>query len=129
MSKLPQMLYFGPWAASGHYFFTERGTTVWDMPKDLPWSPGTIDCVIQPGAQDKYHGEQIEGNAALIHRNGWTALSFWDRSVDKRRGCNSTYFARGSFTFDQMVEMAKDRFAVRWAAMNFLVKFVERVDL
>lgn len=48
----------------------------------------------------------------------------WDRSVDKRGACNSNYFAEGDFTFEQMVTMAKARFAPRWDKMKFEVRLV-----
>lgn len=58
----------------------------------------------------------------MIHRrDGWTALSFWDRSIDKRGACNSNYFAEGTFTFEEMVALAKERFPDRWACMKFEV--------
>jgi len=41
--------------------------------------------------------------------------------VDERGACNSNYFAEGTFTFEQMVEMAKTRFAHRWNKMKFEV--------
>ena len=67
------------------------------------------------------HGNEIQGHAIIHHRNGWTALALWDRSVDTRGACNSTYFAEGTFTFDEMVDMAKTRFSYRWNKMKFAV--------
>jgi hypothetical protein len=125
----PVMFYFGPWDRAGHYLFDERGASVRQRPADFPWDEDSatngIDCQLQPGCSrrdgDNRHGEEIQGRALLHHKNGWTAISFWDRSVDTRGGCNSTYFAKGTFTFDQMVEMAKRRFAERWSRMKFEV--------
>ena len=31
-----------------------------------------------------YRGPQTQGEALLYHKQGWTAISFWDRSVDER---------------------------------------------
>src|SRR6185503_6006072 len=66
------------------------------------------------------------GKALVHHKDGWTALAFWDSSVDKRIGCVSVYVAQGEFTFDDMVEMAKTRFAKRWNKMQFTVELFER---
>jgi hypothetical protein len=66
--------------------------------------------------------QEIEGEALVHHKDGWTALAFWDRTVDKRGACCSVYLAEGIFTFEQMVEMAKERFSHRWNKMNFEVK-------
>jgi hypothetical protein len=124
------MFYFGPWDRSGHYLHHEGGRSVRDHERgSLPWheySPcNGIDCCLQPGCVWNNgiwkHGPEIEGHALLHHRDGWTALSFWDRSVDTRGGCNSTYFAEGSFSFDEMVALAKERFAYRWNKMSFAV--------
>jgi hypothetical protein len=124
------MFYFGPWDEAGHYLFDEQGYGVRTKDRGaFPWDEYSgesgIDGVLQPGCFRKFdrwmHGDQLEGQALLHHRSGWTALSFWDRSVDKRGNCNSTYFAEGTFTFDEMVAMAKERFAYRWNKMPFQV--------
>ncbi len=135
-SENPVILYFGPWDSPGHYLFWEGGIAERparvggrERPRDFPWNENSsengIDCQLQPGCYRKdgvwKHGAEIEGSAKLHHKSGWTALAFWDRSVDIRGGCNSTYFAKGDFTFEQMVELAKTRFAKRWSKMNFEV--------
>ena len=122
----PTMLYFGPWAEPGHFLFREGGQYFrGKLPLGFPWDPWSstsgIDGQLQPPS-----GEQEEGAALLHHKDGWTALSFWDRSVDKRGGCNSTYFAEGTFTFEQMVHMAKTRFSERWDKMRFEVWLSEK---
>lgn len=137
----PQMLYFGPWDQAGHYFFNEHGgaghvysqsgQAVMRAEKEVPWKPGEIDGGLQPHYSDCKRRDRAigycgctsskEGVALLHHRSGWTALSFWDRSVDTRGACNSTYFAKGTFAFDEMVSMAQARFSKRWAKMNFSV--------
>lgn len=60
------------------------------------------------------HSAEQAGIAKIHHKNGWTAIALWDRSVDTRGGCNSTYFAKGDFSFEEMVKMAKERFSERW---------------
>jgi len=130
----PKMYYFGPWDIPGHYLFKENGCSTHREEDLLPWAH-QIDGCLQPGCRKNPRNNQwthervadeVEGEALLHHKDGWTALSFWDRSVDTRFGCNSTYFAEGTFTFDEMVEMAKTRFSERWAKMNFKVRLVER---
>lgn len=118
----PTMFYFGPWDSAGHHLYDENGRSVRNR-GSFPWnewdSANGIDGKLQPETEGYY---QVEGVAAIHHKDGWTALSFWDRTVDTRYGCNSNYFAEGVFTFDEMVEMAKTRFAARWDKMNFEVK-------
>lgn len=66
---------------------------------------------------------QTQGITAVHHKDGWTAISFWDRSVDKRGGCNSTFLAEGEFNFEEMVELAKVNFPTVMARFTFkLVK-------
>lgn len=109
----------------------EGGRDTYRHENVLPWKD--IDGVLQPGCREErghwvHHGvPEVEGEALLHHKDGWTAISFWDRSVDKRGACNSTYFAEGTFTFDEMVEMAKARFSERWNRMAFEVRQVSEV--
>jgi len=126
------MFYFGPWDGAGHYLHDERGHHIWGEAKgSLPWGdeadgnlqPHFDNCARKRSSYKRYCscGSGPEGVAIIHHKNGWTALSFWDRSVDTRGNCNSTYFAEGTFTFDEMVVMAKERFAYRWNKMPFQV--------
>ncbi len=136
----PIMLYFGPWDRAGHYFHWENGCSAQPfrvaarlggrgIPESFPWQDWEVDGKLQPGhipskSQYQRSRPEIEGEAHLHHKNGWTALAFWDRSVDHRGASNSTYFAEGTFTFDDMVAMAKERFAERWNKMRFEVVLV-----
>lgn len=109
----PRMYYFDPWDRAGHYRFNEHGGSVYFPEREkLPWGDDA-DGGLQPhrdGCKKMAYcgcGSGPEGIALIHHKDGWTALSFWDRSVDTRGACNSTYIAEGDFTFDQMVTMAK----------------------
>jgi hypothetical protein len=53
---------------------------------------------------------QIEGLALLHHKDGWTAVAFWDRTGDHRGGSNSVFLAKGEFTFDEMLDLAREAF-------------------
>ena len=136
--KTPLVLYFGPLKESGHFMFYENGQEV--SPHRLadtitPWKANDIDGTLQPGmilwrehwVKESERGGRSwrEGEAVIHHKDGWTALSFWDSTIDTRPGCSSTYIAEGIFTFEQMVELAKDRFAERWNKMRFEVKFIK----
>lgn len=125
--KEPFMVYFGPFREPGHFFFTEEGYSFSSSKfMDVPWRAEDIDGKLQPGRvlwRDHWiqRGPSTEGLSLLHHKDGWTALSIWDSSVDTRPGCSSTYIAKGTFTFEQMVELAKTRFAERWNRMKFPV--------
>lgn len=128
--------YFGPLKESGHFLFRENGQQVgsYERPETgIPWKDEEIDGTLQPGMvlwRDHWvqRGSSAEGLAALHHKDGWTALSMWDSSVDERPGCSSTYIAEGIFTFEQMVELAKVRFKDRWDKMQFEVRLYTAKD-
>lgn len=46
------------------------------------------------------------GCAALHQKDGWTALAFWDSTIDSRPGSNSVFLAEGTFGFAEMCELA-----------------------
>lgn len=125
----PFMLYFGPLKESGHFLFYEDGEKVFlrDRRSICPWGD-EIDGRLQPGCPDPQDRLQRrtcpmrEGEALLHHKDGWTALSLWDFTVDTRPGSSSTYLAKGTFTFEEMVELARTRFAERWNKMKFEIR-------
>lgn len=127
------MVYFGPYREAGHFFFDENG---WQLMRDevrkLPWQY-ELDGTLQPGqvlwrGHWVQRGPMIQGEALLHHKDGWTAISMWDSSVDTRPGCSSTYIAKGIFTFDEMIAMAKERFPERWNRMKFPVVLAKKID-
>jgi hypothetical protein len=114
------MFYFGPWDCAGHSFFGEGGTRPLQYEAEhMPWGKRWLWKIDGGLIPNKDYSD--EGKAHVTHGNGWTALSFWDMSVDTRPASHSTYIAEGDFTFEQMVEMASRRFAVRWNRMKFQV--------
>lgn len=83
-----------------------------------PWNidRGEVDAKIVPHRADckmrSYCGcgNDEEGRAVIHHKDGWTAMGFWDRSVDTRGGCNSVFFAEGTHDFAGMVAIANEKF-------------------
>lgn len=65
--------------------------------------------------------QQIEGQALLHHLDGWTALAFWDRSMDTRPGSNSLFLAQGTFEFEQMLMIAEIHFPVIKSRFKFSI--------
>jgi hypothetical protein len=80
-----------------------------------PWKD-SIDSMLCPS------GPQVEGVALLHHKDGWTAVAFWDRTVDHRPGSHSTFIAEGTFTYDEMVTAAKTQWPEVWARYKFEVR-------
>ncbi len=90
-----KLLYFGCWDCVGHYLVDQNGKHV--KPTILKEIDG------------KYPNKSIredEQDSTITHEQGWTILAMWDRSIDKRYGSNAAFLIEGTFTKDQMWEMA-----------------------
>jgi hypothetical protein len=96
-------LYFGCWAGLGHHFHLPGGRDAGSYREVQEWLGfGGIDGKLNPSER--------QGECALHHRNGWTALAFADRTVDTRGGSNSVFFFRGTLTFEEAVAAAGEHF-------------------
>lgn len=118
------MFYFGAWDGLGHFIYDDRGSRRYDEPRGLPWCRRD-DWAADGGLQPSGKYIHVDGAAALHSKDGWTGLAFWDTTVDRRPASCSVYFAHGDFTFEQMVELARTRFAQRWKRMVFEVSLTE----
>lgn len=110
---MDDILYFGCWDRVGHTMRRPDGSSVRSV-GDMPWGIYGEDGKLPPQV-----GPQVEGLAATHHLEGWTALSFWDRSVDDRMGCNSNFFLRGTYDFAEAVSLARAAFPHVWARFKF----------
>ena len=80
-----------------------------------PWGL-SLDGALAPEER-----EQKQGQALLHRRNGWTAISFWDRTGDSRMGSNSAFLAKGDYTFAEMINLASAAFPEIMASFKFPV--------
>jgi hypothetical protein len=111
------MYYFGCWQEAGHYLRTPDGRTgEYALPHDFPFRVHTLDGGFLPPKLP-----ETEGRATLFHINGWTVMTFWDRSVDKRGACNSSFVFRGKLTFAEACALAADKFPSVWNRFQFPV--------
>jgi hypothetical protein len=121
IQKPNQAFYFGCRDRAGHYLFDRFGRSVpasVQAKGPIPWEK--IDGAIPPSARGlPSHAPQ--GVAALHHRDGWTALGFWDRSVDHRGGSNSAFFFDRLLTFDLALSEAREFFPWVFARLDFEV--------
>jgi len=104
-------LYYGCVGSPGHFMHRPGGRRDWDA--NTPWGRTPDGTLLAKNEK------QIEGRAVIHHKDGWTALSFWDRSVDHRGGSNSNFFIADDLTFDQMLERAKAAFPEVFARFKF----------
>jgi hypothetical protein len=124
MSTEPVIYYFGALSrrSGGHFLFAPGQRPASSEKKTLPWPD--VDAVLCPGfvAGGTPEADQIEGRAQLHHRDGWTALAFWDRSVDARFGANSVFIAKGQHDFEGMIALARKYFPDVWGRWQFQVQ-------
>lgn len=113
-----RVFYFGCYGEVGHYLHTPDMHHAWNDHNIIPWGKNIDSTLCPPG---RYEENQPEGVAVLTFKDGWTALSFWDRSVDRRGNSNSNFIAEGAFNFNQMVEIAQTHFPKVWKRFKFPV--------
>ncbi len=120
--------YFGCHKRVGHYLFESEGIHFYDM-SILPWDK--IDGSLAPTinkigySNHKIKQECPQGQSAMHHKDGWTAVSFWDRSIDKRSNSNSNYFINKIVTWNDMVDMCKESYPETWKRYDFDIELVE----
>lgn len=113
-----KVYYFGCVEQAGHYLWDTRFQRhYWGSAEALsiPW----LDKL--DGGLCPVHNREVEGEALLHVMNGWTAIAFWDRSVDKRGKCNSSFIAEGVHTFDEMRKIAEENFPKVWSRFPFKI--------
>lgn len=115
-----RVFYYGCWQEPGHYLWLpgsggqpkkayDQGATerrlLGSYPHsservvgEIPWGYGLDSGVVSRAVRDGRVVDLRQGRAVVEHRDGWTALSFWDYSVDSRPGSSST------FVFDQILD-------------------------
>lgn len=106
----------------GHFFWHHAGGRMRLDSSMSPWGYG--DGTLAP--RDAAGNVLAQGHAALIYKDGFTALAFWDRSRDSRPGSNRWFFAHGKFSFDEMMEGIGRDWPEVLTAMPF--KIVEAKD-
>ena len=96
-----KVYFFGCLGTAGHFLYSKNEhRTLPD--KQTPWG-FEMDGGLAP--QDV---PEKQGHAAIHHKNGWTAVSWWDRTVDTRGKCNSAVLAEGEHDFEQMKVLLKE---------------------
>lgn len=94
-----------------------------------PWGL-KVDSRLQPLAaggtkeQRPYGEEAPQGRALLHHKDGWTALAFWDRTGDSRSNSNSTFLFDTTLSFDEALVAAKENFPELFERFDFEVSQV-----
>jgi hypothetical protein len=109
---MAEVYFFGCHGGLGHYLY-QPGRRYHIPNPGLPWINGELDGGLAPEGED-----QALGVAALHYRAGWTAMSMWDRSLDRRFNSSATFIARGEHNFAAMTALASKHFYAVWERIN-----------
>ncbi len=98
--------YFGvsPGPNFGHYLHPVSGSRS-EAEKSLPFKVHVLDSALLPP-----NLPQREGVVYRSYINGYTILSFWDRSGDSRPGSNSSFIIEGIIGAVEGLDVARNRF-------------------
>ncbi len=121
-------LYFGcprgvwGYSEAGHRFCWPGGSGVLMREGEKnPWAL-KVDGGLAPRKWDSCRAPECpQGVAALHHKDGWTALSFWDRTGDSRGNSSSTFLFDAVLDFDSAVTAACDHFPELFNRFDFEV--------
>jgi hypothetical protein len=109
--------------AVGHYLFE-----AWEgggVDTCRGWKVGPWEALDGKLVPEKIRGQnQPQGQAYVTHKNGWTALSFWDRSVDKRHGSNFSLIVDKETGGEEILELARRRMPKVMERFAFEIKIV-----
>ena len=82
-----EILYFGWCANHGHDLRSKKRRI--DVYRDTPWGHKLDGGLL---TDDYYRADNTPtGKISEHHKDGWTVISFWDRSGDKRPGSNTAF--------------------------------------
>lgn len=95
--------YFGCGLEAGHFLFESDGRVdgpakSYMVPASDKWLKN-IDGLFPPQPELQLSDNGLY-RATMTYLHGYTILSWWDRSVDKRPGSNSTILLPKNFTMD-----------------------------
>jgi hypothetical protein len=135
MDERRVMYYFGCIESAGHYLWDQFmnspsmgdgvGKEMWEaFPRlDGGHCPGSR----VRGRRAERSRIQTEGLVRVTYssKKHWTLISFWDRSVDGRGGCNSGFMMRGRHDFLTMWRTAQRLFPHVCSRYEFDVRYFE----
>lgn len=99
----------------------------------IPWTLAELDTGLnipsnkhaeaRSGSDNEARKEakQPQGKALVHHRDGWTALAFWDRTGDSRGNSCSVFVLEGDLDFDQALAAAGKLFPEVFERIDFEV--------
>ena len=117
-------LFFGCYKHPGHYLFRRHMVSVSTLPER---SLTGFDGLLAPMQYSDAYTNKADRYVATITRLpgwGYTALSFWDNTVDTRGGSNCIFFAPSlTITFDEMLKGIEVNFPEVWVRFPKIILF------
>lgn len=105
--------FFGCFGAPGHYLRRPDGHTEWAAGAQ-PWG-WTIDGGLCGG--DKY--ATPDGKTYEHHKDGWTAVAFWDQSGDSRPASNTVFLVNAEATTAEVIAAAREQWPLLFQRRGF----------
>jgi hypothetical protein len=91
--------------ADGHQLYCNTGDGS-KLRGVQPWQPYYIlDSRLAPRLSNGQEAPQ--GQALIHHKDGWTAIAFFDRTGDPRGASNSVFLIEATVNFEEGVELAR----------------------
>lgn len=119
---------------AGHHFYVPsangRAFRTWDAEAWLSRalvahpSPDGRWCYEVPRTSDQLRKgacaqrDETQGRAFIHFAHGWTIISWWDRSEDRRAGSNAVFFLRGYRQWAEAFRRAREAFPQEIARME-----------
>lgn len=113
---MTEVFMFGCLEQAGHFLRSKMGSIVFPPPD--PWKNDLDGGLLGP----QYKTDTAPtGKFVVAKKEGWTAISFWDRSGgDKRPGCNTAFLAHADISSDELIALAKEQWPEVFSRKGFI---------
>jgi len=113
--------YYGCWDSRCNSFYLPDGGQLSPRDHDQLKELLVRDCLSIFTIGDRLMTDlpvSAEGRAHLFHMNGWTYLTFPNKSYDPRDGNHSDFFTQGIWDFDTMCRIAQQEYPMIWKKLD-----------
>lgn len=117
-SLVERTVYFGAVERAGHYYWL-RGRGGHPVSAGLAEGLTPWGLKVDGGLFPRGKGPMSQGEAHVVHLDGWTALAFPDRSVDNRGGSWSVYCTPAILDGPEALSVAREAFPPIFARYTF----------
>jgi hypothetical protein len=123
---LPPIIYLGCWEQRGHYFYIPGMQQLYQAYRNSEAQNYKELCKLDGGfaPQDTTAEGEAWYHCWHLIDNVWClVISFWDNSVDRRPGSNSTFLLlRRPLSFSEAIQRCSEEFPEVFARFKFEVK-------